>query len=79
MIDKIQWGYLEFKVPEGYEAISPENFDDDEDIYIVGTINGKPRAYGPFSLYDVSKKELKHRVTEKIFTDLASHWLRKIR
>ena len=64
-----------FEVPRGYYKIRWETARDRK-VYIVGTDNGEPCAYGPFYVHDVEEKELKGK-NGRIFTEMASHLLKK--
>lgn len=51
-------GNRAFDIPEGYSKVYWGCLDPGREVYIVGTDNGVPRAYGPHIVVDPRKKVL---------------------
>jgi len=73
----IMWGQQPFVVPEGFEKVAWADVKEGEDVYIIGTNNRKPWAYGPFLLHDANKFELKTPKGSTLI-ERSSYLLRKI-
>lgn len=51
-------GGREFVIPEGYQKVYWECLSPGREVYIVGTNDGTPWAYGPHTVVDTEKKIL---------------------
>ena len=74
-MNTIKWGAKEFLVPDGFEKVLPETFAVGDLAYIVGTYEGRPWAYGPFTVVSIEDRLLKGPRGQ--FCDRSSHWLIK--
>lgn len=55
----IDFGYLgHFKVPLGFKNIKWADVQNEQEVFVVGTSEGDPAAYGPFFVYDKDARKL---------------------
>ncbi len=72
----IYWGTQSFEIPENFKKVTWSEVTNKQTVYIVGTHNKKPMAYGPFAVHNKDRKELIN--TKKvIFIDQSSELLVK--
>ena len=58
MDNLIFWGTQSFEIPENFKKVTWSEVTNKQTVYIVGTHNKKPMAYGPFKVNNKDKNEL---------------------
>ena len=76
MEEVIIYANTRFTVPDGFDKVLPVDCVPGELVYIVGTYEGRPWAYGPFTVVDPTRFRLTG--PRRQFCDRSSHWLRKV-
>lgn len=54
----IVWGNKRFQIPDGYVGVGWDDVKEGDEVYIVGTNNGHPWAYGPHWVHDPKRSIL---------------------
>ena len=75
MTELVKWHNKAFKVPDGFKAVDPATVPSGRLVYVVGTNQGKPHAYGPHVVVDAGKAILKRGRDGREFKEKTSHWL----
>lgn len=64
-VDVIRWGDKEFEVPEGFVRKEWADVLPGDEVFVCGTDNGKPRAYGPHEFVSRKGRTAKLRNTSR--------------